>query len=98
MDLGHRLKLFRVAAGLKQSELAEKLGVTKNYVYMVESGRREPSREFVANLSKAVDIPLSVIYLEPSKTKDTKVRKLLQKVITLLGEYAEATGVTKKHA
>ena len=97
MELGHRLKLFRVAAGLKQTELAERLGVKTNYVYMVESGRREPSLEYLTNFSKVVDIPMSVIFLEPSKAKDAKTRKLLEKVVTLLSEYADATGV-KKHA
>ena len=95
MKLGLRLKLFRVAAGLKQAELASRLGVTKNYIYMVESGRRKPSREYVENFSEVVDIPLSVIYLEPSNTKDAETRKLLEKVITLLSEYAAATNVER---
>jgi transcriptional regulator with XRE-family HTH domain len=98
VDLGHRLKLFRVAASLKQPELAKRLGVSANYVYMVESGRREPSREYVQNFSKEVDIPLSVIYLEPSTARNAKSRKLLEKVLALLAEYAQATGVKKGQA
>jgi transcriptional regulator with XRE-family HTH domain len=85
-----------VAAGLKQAELASRLGVSTNYVYMVESGRREPSRDYVNRFSKTVDIPLSVIYLQPAKAKDAKTRKLLEKVLALLAQYAEATGVNSK--
>ncbi len=62
MELGHRLKLFRVATGLKQTELAERLAVTKNYVYMVESGRREPSQNYLKKFAECVNIPLSVIF------------------------------------
>ena len=95
VKLGHRLKLFRVAAGLKQSEIALGLGVSKNYVYMVESGRREASRDYIESFSKLVHIPMSVIYLEPKKTADKKTRKLLEKLITLLTEYSVETGVGK---
>lgn len=95
MELGHRLKLFRVAAGLKQTELASLLEVNANYVYMIESGRREPSREYLTKFSNAVDIPMSVIFLEPSNTKDANTRKLLEKVITLLAEYSDVAGVKK---
>jgi transcriptional regulator with XRE-family HTH domain len=95
VELGHRLKLFRVAASLKQPELAERLGVSKNYVYMVESGRREPSLEYLKAFSKEVDVPLSLLFLEPVKRKDAKGRKVIEKVITLLAEYAKVVGVSE---
>jgi putative transcriptional regulator len=95
VELGHRLKLFRVATDLKQAELAERLGVSKNYVYMVESGRREPSLEYLKAFSKEVDVPLSLLFLEPVKRKDAKGRKLIEKVVTLLAEYAKVVGVSE---
>lgn len=93
MELGHRLKLFRVAAELKQVEVADELGVTKNYVYMVESGRRSPSQEYLRNFAKLVDVPMSVIFLEPARVADEKTRKLTQKLLTLMAEYAKAVKV-----
>lgn len=98
MELGHRLKLFRVAAGVKQGELAKRLRVSQNYVYMVESGRREPSREYLMKFAKAVNIPLSVIFLESTSPKDENSRKLMEKILALMAEYAEVTGVKKRHA
>jgi transcriptional regulator with XRE-family HTH domain len=95
VELGHRLKLFRVAADLKQLEVADKLGVTKNYVYMVESGRRSPSQEYLRNFAKLVGISMSVIFLEPANAADDKTRKLTQKLLTLMAEYAKAAGVEK---
>lgn len=38
-----RIKAIREDADLTQKEFADRLGVTMNYVYMMESGRREPS-------------------------------------------------------
>lgn len=95
MELGLRLKLFRVAAELTQAEVATQLEVSKNYVYMVESGRREPSREYLINFSKAVNVPMSVIFLEPAKANNAKTRKVMEKLLTLMAEYSKATGVAK---
>jgi transcriptional regulator with XRE-family HTH domain len=96
LELGHRLKLFRVAAGLKQNELAKRLRVSQNYVYMVESGRREASREYLTKFAKAVNLPLSVIFLDSPPPKNKKARKLIENILALMAEYAEATGVKKK--
>lgn len=38
-----RIKAIREDADLTQKEFADRLGFTMNYVYMMESGRREPS-------------------------------------------------------
>lgn len=98
MDIGHRLKLFRVAAGLKQGVLAEKLDVSNNHVYMVESGRREPSLDYVTRFSKTVNIPLSVIFMEQANPKDAKARKLTENIMALMAEFAESVGVKKRRA
>ena len=38
-----RIKAIRKEAGLTMAEFGKRLGVTMNYVYMMESGKREPS-------------------------------------------------------
>lgn len=38
-----RIKAIRKEAGLTMAEFGKQLGVTMNYVYMMESGKREPS-------------------------------------------------------
>lgn len=63
MELGDTLRLLRVAAGLKQTELAARVGVTPNYLSMVENGRREPSLSFVKSVSKELDIPVGLLFL-----------------------------------
>lgn len=39
--LGKLIKLYRISVNLKQLELAEQIGVTQNYMSLVESGKRE---------------------------------------------------------
>lgn len=46
-----RLKQMRQSAGLTQSELAEKLGVSTSTVSMYEVGSRKPSFEILEQLA-----------------------------------------------
>lgn len=42
----NRLKEIRKAMGMTQKEFGELLGVTKTYIYMLETGRKRPSKLF----------------------------------------------------
>jgi hypothetical protein len=61
---------------------------------MVESGRREASLEYIRKFSKAVNVPMAVIFLEPAGRNDAKTRKLMERLLALMAEYAKTTGVT----
>lgn len=47
-----RIKNLRVSAGLKQSELAEKLGVSRSAIGLYENGDRTPDIDFALNAAK----------------------------------------------
>jgi transcriptional regulator with XRE-family HTH domain len=64
MSVGRTIKLLRVAAGLDQRSLADRLDVTPNYLSLVENDRREPSLSFLKSLSSEMRIPLGLIFLE----------------------------------
>lgn len=98
MDLGHRLKLFRVSAGIKQGELGKRLKVSANHIYMIESGRREPSLDYLKQFSKVVNVPMSVIFLEPADGKDAQSRALTERFMALMAEFAEVTGVKSRRS
>ena len=57
-QLGQTLKLVRIAADLKQTELAQVLGVTANYLSLVERGHREPSLTFLRKFATRLGVPL----------------------------------------
>ncbi len=62
MLFGERLKKLRTDANLSQSELAEKLGVTRRSIIYYESGTRYPkSREIIVNIASLFNV--SVDYL-----------------------------------
>lgn len=53
---GQRLKELRLAAGLTQTELAEKVGVGRDAVARWEANNREPSWSNVVQLAKALGV------------------------------------------
>lgn len=63
MNLGRALRLMRTASGMKQKEIADRLGVTANYISLLENGKREPSVAFLKGLAKILGIPVGLFFL-----------------------------------
>jgi len=58
--LSHVLKRLRNAQGLTQEQVAEKAGVSKNYITMLETGtRKSPSLPVLRRLAKALGVPVT---------------------------------------
>ena len=56
MDFGKEVRRRREALGLTIEQLAERAGLTPNYVGTVETGRRDPSLSTVLALAKGLRI------------------------------------------
>jgi len=63
------LKKARETAGLSQSKLASLLNVSQATVGMWETGRREPSFEMLAAISKHLGVPASQLLGETVSTE-----------------------------
>ena len=50
--MNERIRSVRAAAGLTQQEFAEKLGLTKNFISLIENGQREPSDRTVRDICR----------------------------------------------
>jgi transcriptional regulator with XRE-family HTH domain len=57
-QIGQTLKLLRIRADLQQKDLAAALGVTANYVSLVENGHRDPSLPFLRRFATQLNVPL----------------------------------------
>ena len=53
-QLGEHLKELREAKNLTQQDLADKLGVTPQYIYLIESGKAKPSESRLNELARAL--------------------------------------------
>ena len=67
MNLGKTIKLLRISVGLKQRELANKLGISSNYLSLIESNKREPSLNLLKSLSKELNIPMDLFFWDSSE-------------------------------
>ncbi len=63
-NLGRAIKIFRTVLNIKQCDLADKLDVSTNYLYLVEQGKRDPSISFLKKTSKVLGVPISFLFLE----------------------------------
>lgn len=54
--IGKRIKELRKAAGMTQSELASRLGISASAVGMYEQGRREPDSNIMVKLCTVFDV------------------------------------------
>jgi transcriptional regulator with XRE-family HTH domain len=64
MSVGRAVKFARVAAGIKQKDLADRLDVSPNYLSLVENDKRDPSISFLRDLAHEMSIPLGLLFLD----------------------------------
>lgn len=57
--IGPNIRSARLARGLTLAEVGTALGVTRQYVYSLESGRRNPGRKHLAKLAEVLGLQLS---------------------------------------
>lgn len=61
MKLGKAFKLARSRRNLTQKDLAERLGVSENYLSLLENDRRDPSWSFICRLCEDLQIPIPLL-------------------------------------
>ena len=59
--MGEKLKAARLAAGLKQSELAEKVGCKQKDISRWESGLHEPGALTLKKMAQALSCSMEVL-------------------------------------
>jgi transcriptional regulator with XRE-family HTH domain len=62
--VGRNVRRLRIAAGLSQAELAERMGVDRAYVSGLELGRRNPTIVTLWHVGKALGVKLRLFFDE----------------------------------
>lgn len=57
--LGERVRAYREALGYTPSDLAKKSGVSRSYLYQVESGASSPTQEKLSALATALGVAIT---------------------------------------
>lgn len=64
MNIGDRIESLRIAKGLTWAELADKLGVPANYIYVLEiEAANNPSREVIEKLARGFEVSVGDLLL-----------------------------------
>ena len=85
--LGPRIRAYREALGYSLSDLAKKSGVSRSYLYQVESGTSSPTHEKLLDLAKALDVSVADLLGVGATKPDTP------DVPESLAAYAEQAGL-----
>jgi transcriptional regulator with XRE-family HTH domain len=59
--MGKRLKRLRVAKRMSQAMLAERAGLSREYVNRLEAGQQDPSLTTISALAKALGVPVTAL-------------------------------------
>lgn len=54
--IGQRIAKRRMQTGLKQNVLAERIGISNNYLSSIERGKEKPSLEIIVNICNALQV------------------------------------------
>jgi transcriptional regulator with XRE-family HTH domain len=62
---GKKVKELRKLLGLTQQELAEKVGISKDYIGLIERGLRSPSLEMIEKIAVALKVTITSLFEYP---------------------------------
>lgn len=62
IEIGQRIRSYRLQNGLNQEELAEKCGLHPTYIGQVERGEKNATLESVSKITNGLSLPLSKLF------------------------------------
>ena len=83
MEIGHYLKNLRIfKLGISQKNFAEKIGISKAYLNLIENDKKQPSIELLTKIAELYDIPVQMLIFLSLSEDDVKENKKLAYRIT----------------
>jgi len=70
--VGRNVRRLRIAAGLSQAQLAERMGVDRAYVSGLELGQRNPTVITLWHVGKALGVKLRLFFDEEKSGRRTR--------------------------
>lgn len=70
MSIGNTIRMFRVTANPKQSELAERSGISVSYLSLLENDKREPTLSTIEGICKGLGIHVFVFLFAAALPND----------------------------
>ena len=83
MQSGDLIKILRYKKGYSQKNFAKKTGITANYLYLIENGKRKPTVSYIKKAAEILEIPANLLLWEEvdfSKFKDKKSKQIAKEI------------------
>lgn len=61
-DFGHRLRTIRHERGMTQEQFAEKIGMSVDFLSLIERGINAPSFETIEQIAHCLRVPVVVLF------------------------------------
>ncbi len=100
MNIGKGLKFVRVAAELQQKEMAERLGISQNYLSLLENNKAEPSVTLLRKVAEVFQVPASFLLWEEhasTESADPEINERYAKLQQLIHELQQLRIKNKKN-
>lgn len=79
MNVGKGIKFVRVASGLKQGEMAGRLGISQNYLSLLENNKAEPSMSLLKKISEVFCVPAAFLLWEEAMPLESETAEISEK-------------------
>jgi transcriptional regulator with XRE-family HTH domain len=63
LRLARAIRAVRVSRGLTQRDLGARVGKSQNYIWLLESGKKDPGVLFLRSLARALNMPLDFFFV-----------------------------------
>lgn len=94
METGKIIKIIRTSKGHTQQEFSRQIGISPNYLSMIESSQRLPKIDLLKKMASQLGVPASVLLLDEDDISNNKspkeMKELLELVQKLLWKYVSA--------
>lgn len=82
--IGKHIRKYRIGKKLRQEDLAEKTGLSSNYIGMLERGEKIPALETFIRILNALEVSADLVLVDVLKTGYTVKNSLLHEKIEQL--------------
>ena len=105
--MGTKIRKLREEMGLTQEDLARSVGLSSEFISLLELGRRSPSLESLSRIAEFLDKEVSFFILEKTESLDSlikggkldaKTKRLLKKFRAYCDDYMELEEVTGRQS
>jgi transcriptional regulator with XRE-family HTH domain len=87
MNLGDAIRLVRTARRITQSSLGKQIGVSNNFISLIEANKKMPSLDVLQRIAEALEVPsgLFLLWTESTNPKISvdKIQRLRELMLDL---------------